>query len=154
MKLEAQVIARKCRAHLTGEVVARIEARDLILVLVGHELEQIARDRVYQALLAGSARGFRRLHLLDQRAIARRVGGVLIASEERNAARDDLVERLREAARLVDFLGGGELLDRDTIHGGIAAEAERHLVHFDRLAVELDRMLDRRSGERQRADLE
>ena len=66
----------------------------------------------------------------------------------------DLVERLREAADVVDLLGRGERLDGGTVGGGVAAEAERRLVHLDRLAVELDRALDRLGRERQRADLE
>ena len=74
MEFEAQVVAAELVRHLLQEIAVGVEPRHLVLVLVGHQLEQIARDRFGEAALAGRLGGLDGLHLLDQAAVARGVG--------------------------------------------------------------------------------
>ena len=54
MELEAQIIAVEFVLDLLEERAVGIEPRHLVLVLVGHQLEQIARDRIGKPALARS----------------------------------------------------------------------------------------------------
>ena len=84
----------EARLHLFGERLADKEARHLILILVGHQLEQIARDGLGKAPLARGLRGFGCLRLFDQRAVAFGISRILIFGEEGGAPLHHLVERL------------------------------------------------------------
>ena len=52
MEFEAQVVAAELVRHLLQERAVGVEPRDLVLVLVGHQLEQIARDGLGEPALA------------------------------------------------------------------------------------------------------
>ena len=64
--------------ELLGKAAVGIEPRDLVFVLVGHQLEQIARDRLREPLLAAAARRFRGFRFFDQHPVARGVSPVLV----------------------------------------------------------------------------
>ena len=80
-------------------------------------------------------RGFRARRLVDPVAVARGVGRVLIPGEKVHAARDHLLERLRELARRIDLRGFRKRLHRRRIDDRAPAPAERRRVHLHRLAV-------------------
>ena len=132
-----------------------IEPRHLVFVLVGHQLEQIARDRFRKPAAAGSLLRLGQARPLDPGAIAKGINGILISREKFDPAAKHLLERLRQPARLVLFLRRGlrRRLDRGRIDDRAAAPAERRLVHGHRLAVERDRFLDRGRRQRDRAEL-
>src|SRR5262245_43462359 len=114
MHVQAKILAAELGVHLLEEGVVGVEASDLVFVLVGHQLEQIARDRVGEPALARRARGLDRPHLLDEAAVARGIGRVLVGGEEGDAALDHLVERARQRPRVADRLRRGldQRLDR------------------------------------------
>src|SRR5215467_2054641 len=155
MHEKAQMLAAEFAPHLLGERLVGIETRHLVFVLVSHQFEQVAGDRVGQTRLAGRARRLDRRCLLHPPAIARRIGGVLIGREKGDAARHHLVEGLREAPRIARRFRCrlDERLDRRRLAGGAATPMERGLVHLHGLAVELDRLRDRGGRERDRAEL-
>ena len=98
-KREAELAVELGRG-LAQERAVGIEPRDLVFVLVGHQLEQVARDRLGEPAFARRLRGFGRPRLLHAFAVARGIGGVLVVGEEGDAARDRLVEILRQPARV------------------------------------------------------
>ena len=65
MKLEAQLLAVELAGDLLEERAVGIKPRDFVFVLVGHQLEQITRNRVGEAGLARRPRGFGRFDLVD-----------------------------------------------------------------------------------------
>ena len=67
MHVQAQALAAEFVVHLLDECVVGIEPRHLVLVLVGHQLEQVARDRVGQTAFAGRTRRLDRFRPLDHR---------------------------------------------------------------------------------------
>ena len=97
--MQPQIVAVERVADLADERLVGVEPRHLVLVLVGHQLEQAARDRLGEPALVGRALGLCRLRAVDPGAVARRPGRVLVVGEEGDAARDHLVERPRELER-------------------------------------------------------
>ena len=89
-----------------AELAVGVEARDLVLVLVGEQLEVVARDRLGQLAAARRARGLDRARALDQRAVALGIGRVLVVGEERDPARDRLVQALRRALAVARAAAG------------------------------------------------
>ena len=85
--------ALKLAAELPVERAVGEQAGDFVLVLHRHELEQAPRHRVGQRDLSGGDPGLGVPHAFDAIAIAGRIGRALIVGEERDAARDDVVER-------------------------------------------------------------
>ena len=65
-----------------------MQTRDLVLVLVGEQREVVSCDRVAQLLTARTHALLGRRDAVDERAIAVRVGAILILCEERLAAGD------------------------------------------------------------------
>jgi hypothetical protein len=131
-------------------MAVRVEPRHLVLVLVGEQLGVVDRDRARQrlaiaALLGGLA------DLIDQLAIALGKTPALVGGQVPAAMLDDLVERHRlqrfwcdDLVRPLQHAGEARRIgDRQ------AAEAEGLLVHLDRDAVDLDRLLDRLRRQRQ-----
>jgi hypothetical protein len=53
--MEAQIGAIEGLSHLARECAVAVEPRDLVLVLVGRQLEQIGRNRLGEPTLAGRA---------------------------------------------------------------------------------------------------
>ncbi len=127
MEFEAEVVAAELVRHLLEEIAVGVEPRHLVFVLVGHQLEQIARDRFGEPALAGRLFGFGGLHLVDQRAVAPRVAPALIGGEEGHAPLHHLLERLRQGAVLVAVFGLGprQRLDCVAVERGAAAPMER-----------------------------
>ena len=160
MDLQPQASPSNCARDLPREGGIGVEAGDLVLVLVGHQLEQVARDRLGEPARLGACARLGGPRPLDQGAVSRRVGGVLVGGEEGDAPRDDLVEASATAAapgRPSPACVSASTAAR--VDRGAAAPAEGGDVHRDRVAVELDRPLDRgrrraaarRSGRRSRA---
>jgi hypothetical protein len=86
------------RFDLPGERRIGVQARDFVFVLVGEELEVVARDRLGERGASGLERfGFARA--LDELAVALGVRGILVRGEEFDPARDQLVEVARERLR-------------------------------------------------------
>ncbi len=132
-----------------------VKPRHFILVLVGHQLEQIARHRFGEAALAGRLRGLGSLGALDEIAITRGVRCVLIIGQELHAPRHHLIEGLRQAAVVGRFfhLRAQQRLDLGGIGGSDTAPAEGGMVHRHRFTVKHDGLFDRLGGKRQRAEL-
>ncbi len=78
------------------EIAARVQARDFVFVLVGHQLECVAGDGFGQRREARRLRLLGGAHLVDQRLVLLRVRGVLVVGQERDATRDLFVERRAE----------------------------------------------------------
>jgi hypothetical protein len=108
VELEAHVLALEGRGDLLGEVAVRVEARHLVLVLVGHELVQRLGDGLGER--AGLAHDPRLglAHPLHPGAVALGVSRVLVVGEVGGAPRDHLVEGGGELARLGRRLEGGD----------------------------------------------
>ena len=153
--MEAQrVVALELRLELLSEFRARVEPRDLVLVLVGHQLEPVARDgfrqcrRTLRLLLLG------RTDLVDQTTVALGVRGILVVGQEGDAARDHLVERFGHGLAVDDRgLRRDEPLDGLQVDGGTTAPQERGLVHLHGGAVQLDRLVQRVGRDRHEAAL-
>ena len=81
MQLDA-VPALELALELPAEGAVRPEPRDLVLVLVGEQLEVVTRDRLGEAAASGRALALARRHALDQLAVAARVGRALVRGQE------------------------------------------------------------------------
>ena len=137
------VIAGKFRSEVLAERPIGIESRDLIFVLVGHELKEVSRRRARKsAAMVGG--GCLCANGCDKLLIGGGVPSVLISGEEVFAARDERIERFfrlflrRQAGRFHDGAG----IDRRR-----AAEVERALVLLNGDGVQFNR-----AGERCAAD--
>ena len=97
VELEA-VPALELGPELALEGAVGVEPGHLVLVLVGHELEEVARDRLGERWAAGEDGRLACPHALDRRPVAGGIGGVLVVGEEGRALVDQLVERARCAA--------------------------------------------------------
>ena len=137
------VIALELAGHAVQEIALGIEPRNLVLVLVGHQLEQPACHRLRQ-IGAANLRRFRVAEARHSRGITLRIGGVLIRRQELDATPDQLVERLRYAMALRPRARRrGARLDQRAIDRGAAAPTKGALVELDRDRVEVDRAQDR-----------
>src|SRR3546814_7422130 len=65
-----------------------MQTSDLIFVLVGHQLGEIARDHDRQGVLAGGRPRLGSSHCIDQSAIARSPCRILIVSQQLRPVRD------------------------------------------------------------------
>jgi hypothetical protein len=138
----------KASARRTAKAPVAVEPGDLVLVLVGHELEEVARDRLGQGLVPGRLGRLRRPDGRDEAAVAVGVGLVLVTCEESGPAGDQLVEARRRRRP-----GGraGQSLDGRRVVGVGATPGERPLVEVDGLAVDLDRPEQRLARDRDEA---
>ncbi|CUJ49355.1 Uncharacterised protein [Achromobacter xylosoxidans] len=98
--MEAQLpVALELLADALEEFPVRVQARHLVFVLVGQQLEVVARHRQRQALGAGGlVLGVR--HLVHQVGVQPGVGGVLVLRQERAARLD---HALQFAGRFLQF---------------------------------------------------
>ncbi len=136
-----------------------LQAGDFILVLIGHQLVQIARDGLCQRLLRGVAIecALRLAHFVDERPVPLRVGLVLIGREVGDALLDQCIDGLLRMQRDDGCAGGiaasalehGRPLHAGEIVGGTPAPFERGDVLFDLHAVQLDGPGERAMRERQ-----
>ena len=131
---------RTCRRP-AQEARIGVEPGDLVLVLVGHELVQVAGDGLGQRLAARDPLGLGLAHPLDQRAVALGIGGILVGGEiARRGARSPRRGWPRGGGcRARASRGVASALHRRQVVGGAAAPLEGRLVEPDRGAVELDR---------------
>ena len=141
MELQAEV-ALELALEFPEERAVGVEARDLVLVLVGHQLEEVAGDRPASPPRPRALRA-RRRDALDALAVALRVGRVLVRGEQGCAVRDDLVERLRPALLVIAAARLAPAPRPRAVVRGEPAPRERALVPRDRRAVQLDRALER-----------
>src|SRR3546814_2353006 len=81
----------------SSDLAAGVQARDLVLVLVGHELEEVAVHGFGEVGRAGRLRLLGGAHLRHEVGVALRVRRVLVVDEEGGAAGDQFVERARQA---------------------------------------------------------
>ena len=93
----------KHAVHTVEEGGVGVQACHLVLVLVGHEFEQVTRHRFGQRRFARGS-GFGLLHLRDERAVLLGIGGVLVAGKEVHAALHQALDRL--AFLELDHLAG------------------------------------------------
>jgi len=84
-------------------------------------------------------------HALDQLAVARGVGGILISAQTLRTILDDLLQAL--ATRRLDHLGRGQLLHRGQVVGGTPAPEEGLLIELHRHAVEFNGLIDGLGGD-------
>ncbi len=87
------VVALELRLELLAEFRLAVEACDLVLVLVGQELEVVAGDGLGQRQII---RGVGVAYALHQLAIAPRQPSVLVAGKEVHAPLDDLFQGFTE----------------------------------------------------------
>lgn len=95
-------VAFELRVDTLEELAVRVQARHFVLVLVGHQLEVIARHRLGQPRGAGGGL-LGRGHLVDQILVAPRIGFVLILRQERAA---DPRQRAQLAGRTLEVHHG------------------------------------------------
>ena len=128
-------IAFEHATHPFHEAGVGMQAGHLVLVLVGHQLEQAARHLLGQA---GAAQGRLGLpHLLDEAAVLRRIGAILVGGEEFGTADHQAVQRFprREGNDLTRL---GQRPHRGGVVRGMPAPGKSGLVGLDRHAIELD----------------
>src|SRR3546814_3692691 len=70
-----------------------MQTSDLIFVLIGHQLGEIARDHDRQGVLAGGRPRLGSSHCIDQSAIARSPCRILIVSQQLRLVRDYVFQR-------------------------------------------------------------
>ena len=66
-----------------------VQARHLVLVFVSHELEEVARHRLGERGFV--QRDLGRTHTLDQAAVARGIGGVLVVGQKSHTPRNHVI---------------------------------------------------------------
>src|SRR3984893_2107512 len=93
MHVKAQMLAAKLVLHLMHERAVGIEPGHLVLVLVGHQLEQIARDRIGKTALARGTRRLDGFDALDAVPIALGIGRILIVREKGRSPVDHFIQR-------------------------------------------------------------
>ena len=143
------VVALELRGHLVEKTAVGVQACNLVFVLVGHQLEQVAGNRFSQ-LLAVEWR-FGSAHLFNVVLVALRIGSVLVAGQKLDALGDHVVQvhgladELDDLRRLEQRLHGGQIVRRAT------APFERELVVLDLHVVEFDRPDQRLAAQRDAA---
>ena len=96
-------VAFKHAVHTVEEGGVGVQACHLVLVLVGHEFEQVTCHRFGQRRFARGS-GFGLLHLFDKSAVLLGIGCVLVVGEEVHTALDQALDRL--AFLELDHLAG------------------------------------------------
>ncbi|MNX87618.1 hypothetical protein D3C86_1195500 [compost metagenome] len=154
MEFQAEV-ALELRFQLGAEGWVAVQARHLVLVLVGHQLGVAARHHRAQAQLGvGAEQGaFGGGHFIHQRAEAAGVGGVLVVGEQQLAVGDQLVEVLDGAEFLHLGATAEQLAQALRIGAGQATEAEGGQVHRYGDAVQFDGALQRFQAQRDQPGL-
>ncbi|KAF1853937.1 hypothetical protein Lal_00005148 [Lupinus albus] len=152
-------VALEHALDILDEAAVGVEAGHLILVLVGHQLEVGAGDRLGQRGGAGNLLLLGPAGPVDQRVEAGGIGGVLVIDKEAVAALDRLVQaggrtalveqqRRHRLHHLLRLRGG---LHRCQIDGGATAPLEGVEVQLHRHAVQLDGLEDRLLAQRDQA---
>ncbi len=158
-------------AELGLERGLEVQPRHLVLVLVGHELEEVPRHRLRQPGAARHLLDLRLGHPLHHLHVPARVGQILVRDQLGHAPLEK-APQLGARRRRLDRVdqGAGVPLQRDRRHLAAGGGADRRLhaldihhrhappaeseeVHLHRDAVEADRALDARRRDRERARL-
>ena len=168
MELVAHLGLAQLRLDRRADLRPEVQPRHLVLVLVGHQLEEVARHRLGEPRLARHGRPLRLGDRPDEVDVAARVGRVLVGDQlgdadleqppQLAAGAHGVDQRPRLGPELaprghgarpapLDRLGPCRIGDQEPAH------AERLGVHLDRDAVERDRLLDRRGAHGDRARL-
>ena len=142
-----------------------VESRHLVLVLVGHQLVEVTRDRLGEPGLAGHRRPLRRRDAAHELDVAARIGHILVGDQLGDADLDQPPQLatgphgVDQRPRLgPDLRTRGDGARAASLHRpdppGVddeqTAHAERLRVHLDLDAVDRDRLLDRRRPDRDR----
>ena len=135
-----------------AESAVGVKPRHLVLIFVGHQLEQALRDRLGESAAPFGARRFRFRNFGDERTIALRISVILIADKKRCAMLDKRGERFGRRRRL--HHRPHERLDAGRIVRSDAAPREGALRLIDGDAIELDCALQRVESNRHAALLE
>ena len=121
-----RVFALERGLDLVAEGAVGVEARDLVLVLVGQELEVVPRHRERQRLRPGNTIAFERGDAVDKAEVALGVGAVLVGGEEGGAPGKNVFEAARRRLGRRDRGGlGGRAFDRGRLNRRPPAPAER-----------------------------
>ena len=125
------VVALKLLGNALQKPGVGVQAGDLVFVLVGHELEQIARHRL------GQRRGALRQHAVDKCAVSGGVSGVLVVGQKGFALGDHVFQgraffELHDLRRLHGCQHGRQIV------GAAAAPFKRGQVVGHGHVVELD----------------
>ncbi|MCG3190125.1 MAG: hypothetical protein LKCHEGNO_02736 [Burkholderiaceae bacterium] len=147
-------VALELRRQLALEAAVGVKARHLVLVLVGHQLEQSSGHRAGEWRCGGAGQlRLARLHAAHTLGVALRVGGVLVGAQVLDPARDQRLDR---------FVGGcfgnnGRAVAQRAqplrVAGGEPTEREREQVVLHRDAVQLDGARQRGQAHRHQATL-
>ena len=130
-------IALKHGTDLGMEGGIRVQAGHLVLVLVGHQLEEVARHRLGQRQ-PGLASGLvNPAHPIQHRLVALRIGGVLIVGQKQHPTTYQFVKRLAFDKRQ-HLPGVEQALKGRAIMRGTPAPLKGRLVVVHRHGVELD----------------
>ena len=134
------VIALELLTQVSKETAVGVKPRDLILILVGHQLVQRPSHRFGKTGHAFRSRLLRLTHAFDESTVALGIGAVLILGEVRDPFSDQLVKRARKVVR-GGFRQSGRrgAFDQAKIMRRTTAPKESLLVRLDRHAVQLDR---------------
>ena len=143
------VVALELRLELLAEFRLAVEARHLVLILVGQELEVVAGNGLGQRQIV---RAIGLVHTLDKLAIAARQPGVLVAGKEIHAPLDDLFQGFTDWSGQAWFCHFDRA--RQPLHGlafehGTAAPAEGLQIKLGGNAIEFDGLLDGLGADRQ-----
>ena len=130
------------------ELPGRIEARDLVFVLVGDQLGVVARHRLGQHRRARKHPAFGLAHAIDELAVAPRGPPVLEANEVLLAPGDEIIERFRHRRGEAH---SGRLGDPREVGSGATAPREGRLVGLHGGSVQLDGPQQALAGQRNAA---
>src|SRR5690349_22721416 len=97
MEFKAEFVAVKTRFHAIEEGRIRTKSRHFLFVFVGHQLEQVARDRLGQAALTGRFLSLHRAYFFHPVAVTACVARILVSREKFGATVDGLGEGLRRS---------------------------------------------------------
>ena len=146
------VVALEHAGDALAEGRIGVQARDLVLILVGHEFEQIAGHGLRQARARARHGALGGMDLVHEGLVLGRIGGVLVGREEVHALGHHLGQR-----RLLDELDHLGRLEQGAhgsqVMGAAAAPLEGGLVVVGLHAVEFDGAHQRRMRQRHAARL-
>ncbi|MNK68904.1 hypothetical protein D3C87_882830 [compost metagenome] len=129
-------LALELRAQPVLEGGIGIQASDLVFILVGHELGQVARHGPRHSVLLVSQGGFARAHGLHRRQVAAGIGVVLVGAHMRRQPLDQGVQGLGQRHHALGRLRAQRVRP---MMRRLAAQFERGQVLVHRHAVDLDR---------------
>ena len=140
-------VALEHGGDLRLEGAVRVQARHFVLVLVRHQLVEVAGHGFRQAQVRAIQGAFGRAHLADEVQVLLRIRAILVGRQQGDSFFDDVVERV-DALEFHHLGGGCHAHQAGRIVGAGAAPVEGGLVERHRDVVQVDGRHDRRLGER------